>query len=473
MVAVRRTLLVVALLAGLSAVRASADESDDRMASARADGVRRLEALASWCQEVKIEGARHRTLRAILSIDPDHRDARSVLRYYRAKKDGPWIQLEGYREPLDWDKNALAEHGGRYEAAVKAYRDDVLAVLNRMDAAAAARFTSVLEGLVRLLPGDELVRGARGDVRLGGAWVMAETGRAVTRRKELRRLVEKALRDLPPPVHAAAGTREWSVSLQTAHTRVEGTVEVAEADQIARLVEAAKSLVEAVFPGVKPILPPPRIVLLQSAGEGEAFVRTYPGLGETAWREVQPAGLSARWLPEGGGYVTWYPGPKGRKRLAVHAVLRALVETRFGDARRGWLPEGVARLLCWHLAGSHGSAGVVALSETDLGEGKGTLQLDDAKDWLPPARRTLLRSEPHRFPALLTTVLNAMDDSDILIAYALAGYVIEGIPEKATTFISATIANDDASVAVQTGLGMSIDALRSRLTRWLGEMEAR
>lgn len=470
MAAPRRTPAFVALVLCLFAVRAGAEESDDLMVSVRADGVRRLETLARWCRESRVEGARHRTMRAILSIDPDHAEGRGLLKFYRAKKDGPWIQLDGYREPLDWNKDSLAEYARRFEEAVKSYRNDVLVVLERAGDGAASRFSSVLDGLVSLLPNDELVRKARGDVKLGWTWVMPETARAVARRKEIARFAREALSAVAKPSPAKAESEGYAVALRTRHALILGSVEVAEAERVARYAEACGPFLRRVLGGEGEVLPPARIYLLTSEEEGQALITRK--LGEAEWKRCVEGGVVGNWVPEEDAYVTWHGGSPGRERGAVRSLMDSMLRDAVGGSKRGWVLEGLGRALCKQFAGFYGPS-IVSFTETDLGQGQGQDIPEESKNWFALARKTLERLEPYRLPLLMTKQRNAMEGADVLLGMALGCYLVEGNPDRALTFITATEEADDAESAVKRGLGVGLVDLRAGLSRWLREMADR
>jgi hypothetical protein len=82
----------------------------------------------------------------------------------------------------------------------------------------------------------------------------------------------------------------------------------------------------------------------------------------------------------------------------------------------------------------------------------------------------LLKSE--RRPELQRTLsrdVNRMTVDDVLAAYALAAYLVEGRPEEVAAVLRASATGSEPGAVVRQTLGMELGELTSRLTRWLGE----
>ena len=465
------TILALLLLGSVCGARARADELDDKLAQASADAVRGLEQVAVWSVDHRLIGGRHRTLRRILVIQPEHIAARGALAYTRNKKDGRWIQATSYREPADWNKDALPEFDKRLDDVLKAYRNDAMVAVEDAGEGAGARRGRILDQLAALLPDDDVVHKARGDVRRGTSWVMAETVRAIGRRAELQALAQKARAAIRPPTvdegHVELG---WKAAFRTDDVLCISTVEVRTCLKACELCQAYPGFFAGVFGGVVEHARPARIYLLQSDEEAADLFRR-KGDAKT-WAKYSAAGTGSGWMPSERALVTWH----GNAATTIESVVRQTVDgvglARFKHLERGWVTEGVGRELCWSYAGIYGSS-FVSVDQTQLGkDGEDAEVAEPVGDWMPAARDVLRALPTHRFVALLTKRLTAMRMLDAIVAYALGAYLIEGTPEKAAAFIEASIASDDAAKAVQSTLGITAEELLGRLRRWTEEMTA-
>ncbi len=462
---------IALLLGALPVTRAGADALDDRLATANTQALRGLEEAATFAMSNRMLGARHRTLRRILILAPDHAAARATLEFARAKKDGPWTQSKKYREPADWNKDALPEFERRLSSVLTAYRNDALVAVEDAGEDAGARKRVLIEQLAILLPDDEVVHKARGDVRLGGSWVMPETARAIERRRELRALASDAMgRSKPSVADAKLVGDGWPVAFRSASVVGASTLDGRSCQRAVDLCEGLRPFFTRIFdsPGEPAGLGV--FYLLTNATEAADFFER--GDESAAWARLRAAGVSGGYL-RNGVYVNW--GDDSTR--AVEAVVRQAVDiamhARFKSYERGWISEGVGRVLCWNFARIYGPS-FVSIGHT-LGKNKD----DDIDvvarpkgDWLPVARDALRTLPLHRFAGLLTIRLTAMSTLESVLAYALGAYLLEGRPEKAAAFIDASVASDDAEKVVGTALGISVEELFGRVRRWTEEMTA-
>lgn len=463
-------LLALVLLGALGALRVRADALDDRLAKARADAVRGLEETAAWATEHRLIGGRHRALRRVLRFAPDHALARAVLEYAKSKKDGRWVQASTYREPADWNKDALPEYERRVKAVLTAFRNDALVALEEAGDAAGARREATLDELAALLPDDETVRKARGDVRLGARWVMPETAKSVERRAELAAFARDARASAKPPVPATGpAAKGWSSALRAGDVTVFGSLDAATCRRALDLCQTYPAFFAAVF-GPSTVVEPTTYYLLRDADEAARVFASHDDAANGA--KLRAAGLGGGWLSTGETFLAW----SGEAEVTIQMVVRATIDSwsleRFHHDDRGWVSEGVGRVLSWHFAGFAGTP-IVSVEETQLGKD----DEDEAVpaptgDWLVPAREVVRKATPRRLAALLTMRLTAMRTADTLLAYALAAYLLEGAPDRTEALIEATVESDDAEAAVRKALGFGVESLLLRLRRWTEETAA-
>ena len=458
----------LALFVSHMAMPVCADELDDRLATARLSVVRALEEIAAWAVDHRLIGARHRTLRRILEFAPEHAAARASLEFTRTKRDGTWTQSKTYREPADWNKDALPEYESRLTAAFKAYRNDAMGAIELAGDAAGARRGVVLDQLAALLPDDEVVRKARREVRLGAGWVMEETARALTRRAELKALASAAIRAIKTPVVDATWVAKgWKSAFRSKDVLCLGTHDESTCRRTIELCQAYLQFFSTLFGPKFDHAAPTLIVLLRSRNEAKGFMK---GREEEA-QFLAPEGvnLSSNWINYGGGLVVWIDDPRLAIETVVVQIVGLFLEGQFQPSERGWIEEGIGRTISWNYAEIYGPS--FAHLEQTHGKGDG----DDAValptgDWMPVARDALRTLPVHRFAALLTMRMTAMRALDEVVAYALGSYLMEGRQDKAKAFIEASVASDDAEKVVRSTLGMSVEELLGRVRRWSDEM---
>ncbi len=463
-------LLVLVLASGLGAIRARADALDDRLARAGADAVRGLEETAVWASEHKLVGGKHRALRRILYFVPDHALARAVLEYTRSKKEGRWVQANAYREPADWNKDALPEYDRKIMAILTTFRNDAMVAVEEAGDAAGARRDVVLDQLAALLPDDEIVRTARGDVRLGKAWVMPETARAVERRADFRTYAREARAAAKPPAAAPSElARGFTTALRAGDVTLLGSLDAVTCRRAFDLARTFPAFFASVF-GPSTVVEPTTYYLLKSGEEADDVFARLADAANGA--KLRAAGLGGGWTSTGSAFVAWNGDPDVTVRMVVRATVDGWCLAWFRHGERGWISEGVGRVLTWHFAGFAGTP-IVSIDQTQVGKD----DEDDAVaapsgDWLVPARDVVRKATVPRLTALLTMRLTAMRTFDSLLAYALAAYLLEGAPEKAEALIEATVGSDDAEAAVRKALGFGVETLLLRLRRWTAETAA-
>ena len=100
------------------------------LSSARIDLVEELEQLAKWCTKKKLIGSRNHVFELILRFDADHETARKWLRY--TKRDGKWVRLKEYREPKNYDRDALPAFRRRKQEIAERFRSRLLGLSRRL-----------------------------------------------------------------------------------------------------------------------------------------------------------------------------------------------------------------------------------------------------------------------------------------------------------------------------------------------------
>jgi hypothetical protein len=443
------------------ATAAPARAEEDPLSKARAAAVSKLESVATWADANRVAGFRDEVFRRILRLDPDHRRARAGLRYARPPKGGPWVQVADYRTPPNWNVGLLPEGERRATSALAPYRDAVLAVAE----SDATRRDRLREHLADVMPEDDGVRSALGHVRHEGRWVLPETVVARERRAKLRATARR-IRDSVPfervsPGDARTGkSPEYRSGLWRAYGSAQGDLKHAVV-----LAAAGDAFCHEVFgTQAAPDGDPTTLVLLEDPDQARSVVqRVRPEM----LRDME--GLGSLWLAKG-LLAVWHGDPGLRRTTGLRQAIDRHLDAREGRAR-GWITEGFGQRLCWYVAERHGSY-FVRIAGTDRGPSgdEDRTVPDDPAQWLPAAADVLEREGARRLVATLTRSLNGMGGSDLLVAYALAAYLLEARPEAVDPFLDASTTLDDARKTIEQGLGADAESLAWRLKRWISEM---
>jgi hypothetical protein len=451
---------------GLQSSRA--DTLDDRLAEARAAAVKRLEKVVAWCQESQVFAERDRVYATILVLAPDHERARSVLKYTRPKKGGPW-ERGGYVEPKNWNKGLVPEAAKRLEGALAEYRDAVQGALGAGIDVDPGRRSRVLEQLVDLLPNDVEVRRPRGDVQHEGRWLLPETVEGIVRRKAMQAMLERAKAAVPPVrSDPTAVEKRWRSGVTCEHFGVCGYVDEIECVTLVRLMEAGHSFLAELL-GTTDVAPTPKRVLLM---EDSKIARTWlfaQGPEHAEAQRIFPH-VTALWLPSGTN-MQYHSDATVRRVGTLRQVIQRAIEARTtGDRDRGWVSEGLGQRLTWHVSGQHGSA-FVSFGQTESAEGRNVEQVLPAPnvEWLSAAARVLQLDPVPRLESVLTMRLNAMRIDDVLVAYALGAFLLEGRPESLSPFLKASLSIDSADRQCLDVFGVDAATLAWRLRRWTME----
>ena len=447
----------------LLAAAAWADATDDALAKARAGLVSRLESVLAWAEDQRISGFRHRVARLVLEVAPDHARARGLLKFRRASKQAPWTQDPKYQEPGNGNLALLPEAEGKVAAALGGYREAVLAAVGDD----AARRDAELERLLDMAPEDVDVRRLLGHVEEGGRWALPETHRALAARASLVAAGEaaraKALRGAV--VDAESLAKGWTTAYRIGRRRALGSLEQPlDARETLVMADAADAIARRVF-GTPKDSGLDIVYLFDTRDDARSFLRQKSEENAEALRKIEK--VSALPLsPDVHLSILW----KERKGLtsAARSVVGDHLWSAFRGQSRGWVTEGFGQRIVWYATGVHGRY-FVNLEGTDTERAADEEKVpDDPAEWLPAAARVLGRPDAApRLAALLTARLNAMRSSDVLLAYALAAYLVEGRPESLHAFVKASQTSDDATAVVRQVLDLDVRSFAGRLRRWL------
>jgi hypothetical protein len=446
-----------------------------RRAALAAEAVPRLEALAAWCAQHKLYLERHRLYEGLLSIEPDHSDARRGLKYFR-RREG-WVQSRGYRVPRNHDDAALVEYRERFQREVGPYRDGVLALLADRDLRVppAAREAAVRE-LLTFTPDDVELRRSVGEARGVDGWVLLETASTLRARAELAHFAEACIEGAPRSERAEATRDErgvalpWTTGRETERVRVLGTVNATEIAEAAEVAHAVGDYFERVFRQREAHRPGFRVYLLRVPEQAVHLRALSHGVDPADLDRTFGVGSVGGWIAPN-AFGQWSPDRERRLDGTARQALGAMLLDAFGvDTSNGWVWEGLGLYLVEHLVGTRKTYFI------DRGaQGASTSvflwkELQDPRtDWFDTARGLIEAGSAPSLEFLIGRPVDTMRDEDLLFSYVLAAYLFEGRPREVPELLRRLGAGEHPVSVFEGVFGISIPQLEARLLRWLEE----
>ncbi|MFO0932564.1 MAG: hypothetical protein U1E39_07630 [Planctomycetota bacterium] len=441
---------------------------DDAVTAARKGAIVRLEETATWCDRQRLFGARDRVLATILTLEPDHPRARSTLKYSRGP-DGAWVRRSPYAAPPDWNRGLLPQVDERVAAALTGYRDAVIASVTGEDVPLARR-EQALDALVELLPADRVVRELRGDVLVGDRWRMPESVDGKRRRAELRAVAVAARRAFAarPPDDGSSG---WTSALVASGIRMYSSMHATVLGDVLRDTEAAFALARVALE--RPPDAPLAVDTVYLLDDREQALKLIARASKDPVRDVAAARLvSGTWLGDK-AFVSYMADPAVRGRACARAVVNGEILAAFPTADGGFVEEGIGQRLLYLALDAHGPP-FVTIEGTDLpgaDDDEGEPLPTNPREWLPRAARVLQTDGARRLGAVISARLNAMTPANVLVAYALAAYLIEARPDRLRPFVEGLEATSDASKLVEEVLAGDLASLAVRVRRYCLESD--
>lgn len=441
-----------------------------------------LARLADWARRNKLYFERDRLWEVILTLDPDHREARKMLRYHR--RNNTWVRSESYRLPSNRagtrQGSLMVELLERELQQVGPYRTRVLMALEQGRRSLDPDLRD--EELIKLLvidPNDEVVRDARGEVRMGNAWLLKESARALERRGVLELQARESLIRVPELTLGALWKLEkesqlaWKDVQQTDAVRVLGTVPDQEIGHTAKVTQAVEDFFRAALRRSQPHRPKYTIYLLMNAGEKDALVARMPGIDE-AERELLNRATGG-WLGAPNLLAEWSPSPPRRLDGATRQTFGTLLMDAYGiDGSHGWAWEGVGLYLTHRMIGTRMTHFIRGSQykrnqQTTLWS---TLQSPGAH-WLAMGLDLLESPGAPHLQFLFGRGVDQMRDEDLLISYVLAAYLIEGRPDELPRILERIGKGEHPVQVFEEELQETVPRLQARLVRWLHEVNPR
>jgi len=465
-----RTLLALFLFLAGFARGQSAPDAD--VAAARGATVLLLEEFVAYTGTAKLYLERDRAWEAIVRLDPANEAAHKGLKHTK-NRDGSWKVPEKPATSKNFGKD-LTECARRRAEIAAAHRNALVAIAEKQALAPAAR-RALYDELLTIDPDNAESRALLGEARRDDQWVLAETVASKTRRGELCALVKELVAAVPAPVKIEPREREaplgvtWSACFATPKVRVFSSGDAAEALNVAVQCTAAVELFRRVTSAPKDVPDVVDIYLLTSAGARDAFVAAWPGWSAEDRSRVKTwAGTG---LPNEIHHARWDADAPKRLDGAVRHMLGLLTLFNYGfdHQKCAWAWEGFGLYLTRELVGTHYtwySTGPTS-GDAESKELLGKLMMGDA-NWMNEAFQRSKRGKGTKIEALCSRPIDTFGVDDVLTAYALAAYLLEGRAERVGALFTA-LGTGPSDKALAETLALTPAELDARLVRWMAE----
>ncbi|HIG10836.1 MAG TPA: hypothetical protein EYG30_01995 [Planctomycetes bacterium] len=430
--------------------------------------------MAQECRKKRFYGEADALWKAVIALDPNHAAGRKALRYFK-RRGGAWYQSKGYHQPKNRGKQGLESARMSSRQELESLRDGMLDLLEASRGSLGARRREgELALLTELLPQDAALRSAIGEELHEGQWMLSESVTALHRRRAFPHLAAACLRMAPEPREARIRPEEsalgipWDAAKQTDALRVIGSTGELEVTHAARVSHAVGDYFRTVLAGAGKHRAGFTLYLLENSHKA-AMIANWPGLDQTTRKGL--AAADGGWLGQNNRLAEWGPSSSRRVDGAARQSLGTMLMDSFGiTGRQGWAWEGIGLYMVHELVGTRltwffESEGY----QPQLTGGLWARLQAPRADWLAEARTLLESADRPSLVYLLGRTINAMREEDVLLAYALAAYLLEGHP-KLTPIILTRIGAGEQPVRVfEDILGYSVQHIESRLVRFLDE----
>ncbi|MGE0191125.1 MAG: hypothetical protein AB7T63_03695 [Planctomycetota bacterium] len=485
-----------ACLAGLLLVSGLFAHADDRASpvdkqveAARKQLVKDLHRVASWARDNKLFTWRVDVLREILAQDPGNRQARSALRHRWDAKTKTWDTSNPYEPPPDKDESLLPEAEAKRHEAHATFRDVLLALVAAHPELTDAQRLDVMEEIVEADAHDETARRALGDELIDDVWQMPE--HASTR--DIRAELLEPTRELAVQLARGVVTEPWGDARNPGAVHTWTSRRVYEAPRPAPTTPGIPVLRRTYTEGANAL----RLMVLGSDLGARALglekVPTFPTElilfqdrdQAVDWMKANPRSASAEDIARAGSFgalvldddlvVAWYGNDALRNTCGLSYALGRCawnwlnrVERDYPPHAVAWMRYGLERWLATYLTRSR-LPGTLTTDDTQLpgAETKDIELSDDMTEWSEVAQKLLRDQGAARLRRLMTARTNALTSTDIVVAWALAGYLLEGRPECVDAMAKACCTSHDADAIFRDVLQMDAETLARRVRRWL------
>lgn len=447
-----------------------------------------LEELAKWCQKNKAYRERDQIYELLLTVQPDHKDARKTLGYTFDRKAEEWVRKREYRQPKRSKPSVTLEAVDKRKQVIEGDVERRIAVLEKHgESLDPATKRAEVRAMLEYAPDHEGLHALIGNVRVpveGGVdlWVGATAANAILRGRELKTAREKGLTSAGPAEYDEPESQEtglgfvWAHTLRNERMRVLSTGERSEAEQLLSHVSMVWDYLPMVLGGSLEPREDDAIYVLTEDDAAAKFRDNFALVSDDNreyWDVVRGTflGSTTRMCLVGGG-------EPARLDMAMRQTIGLYLWRVYGvSGKRGWLTEGIGLYLVHQAVGTRLS---MTLNESEYereDKDYAASLTRDNEDWLALAASMIEKDEAPNLSFVVGKNVGTMTPRDLILSFALAAYLIEGQGVDKTAEILRRVGGDpangvegEASAAVLSDvLGLTLPEITPQLLRWLRE----
>ncbi|MFT5287080.1 MAG: hypothetical protein ACI8TQ_003256 [Planctomycetota bacterium] len=438
-----------------------------------AELIPKLVELAKKANSLKGFASRDRCYRVILSLDFEHNGARRGLK--SRKVDGVWVAPPPKRPAKDATSRRVTKLAAELDEHVTGYLNAMVPLIAEHGIELGPE--GIDDAYRRVLladPDNGEIRALIGESKLGDRWVMIETAKSVERRGSLLTIARNAYEAVGRLETVEAEGFElqtgmpWSVGYQTSRVRCFGTGGAGEVEQILRASHAMGDLIEAALGRPIALARDHAIYSLASEAEKAPFLKSLPRARKETSNVL--AAANGGWLGHGNRFGVWSEDVPRRVDGATRATVNQYLQNGFKiSLRHGWASEGIGLYLVETMVGTHLTWFTKVeryIIQND--GGKATMSIENPDlDWMQAGRELLTSADAPHLGLLLGRRVSTMSSLDLIHAYVLAAYLIEGRSQELPLLLETIGKNGNPTKAFELILGEKLPVIEMRLRDWV------
>jgi hypothetical protein len=321
---------------------------------------------------------------------------------------------------------------------------------------------------------DPRTKGAAGEAMSLGKWVLAETAAMPARRKQLQGVAKAAITaaGTPEPSEPMGSEATWDIKwtaiVTTENLRVMGTGTKEEINKIATLGQASGEMFSKTFDvdiGHRTAYKRPIYILADPTAKAN-FLRNNKSIKpEERERIAKLGGFNVD-----GGIAVQGDDAEARLDSAVRMMIGGFNGAAFGiDGDKGALYEGIGIHLSWYLTGTRRTWTIGKRKYAQSGgDGLADKLKGDGADWFGPGFDLIGGKNRPPLKPLLAKMVNDLETEDMLAAFMLGVWLIDGRKDDAARFLRAAGRNE-AEKGMMEAFGLELNQLEERWGRWAKE----
>ncbi len=466
--------------------RASAaawDAYTDGADKARKQRLEGLVEFAKWAHKAKTYQQRDTAYELILTIDPDHKDARKFLKYSFDRKKEMWLRKRPYKTPKPGKPEVVAEGVVKLKALDDAFVGTMIELIDEHEEKLGpAKRSRELRAVLAMAPDQIDIREALGYVAVekGGkiTWTTEVAIATLEARDELAESLAKAQDETPDLEEAELKDFEeaidvdWGSPLMTKRVRVVHNVEDEESEKITEIGHFMWSFLPDALGSKSKARKGFTIYVVDGESERAAVIESHPLLREREADSFQ--GVGAFWHGGGPAGFNWTNESITRIDSSCKQITSNYIWQSYQiDGKVGWVIEGVGQYINQMVLGTRLTYTLTRTEYEDKVKPRTNDRVKDADaDWIAIAGEVLAEAKPTRLASTLGRNTNELNSEDLVLAYTLVAYLREGHGVDTFAEVLKRVGAGEASsvVILEDVLQAPLPEIQGMIEEWIAEV---